>query len=291
MENTRPMTGDSIHARAISAFPISIATSLAMESLFKPQLTPYDPDRQIPNIVDVTKYSEIWINAQTLFRNMVGAMNKEALMQTSETEFRDAILQEMEVINSLFQIEGQGLCKPRYYYCDYKHLYTKTDKAIRFREDKTEGQKFLRYKLDVTMELLNKYTEDLRKFDSEVLPSSRSTSMILTHIPYDLLSSKRFTKLDLLESNTGRLKPRNMWYSKYYPIGDADMSIFPFTRKLLLVFGDKAQIQPSDMKLRKLIHEIAVKRKWTPATTSEKIKFDFELDIKEPYILEFLFKL
>jgi hypothetical protein len=115
--------------------------------------------------------------------------------------------------------------------------------------------------------------------------------MIITHYPYDLLSHTKFSALDLLESNTGKLKSRYQWSSKYYPVGDVDMKVLPFTRKLLLVFGDRILIQPFDMKLRRLILEIADKRKWTSLTTDAKIMQDFELDIREPFVLQFMKKL
>jgi len=48
--------GATLASRTVSAFPISIGTSLAFESVFFPRQPSYDPERQIPNRVEVTQY-------------------------------------------------------------------------------------------------------------------------------------------------------------------------------------------------------------------------------------------
>jgi hypothetical protein len=283
--------GTSLASRNISAFPLSIGTSLSMESLFSPELTPYDPSRVIPNIVRVSDYQEIWINVETLFRNIISAVNKEVFINCNEEELKDTLLTEMEVINGLFMIEGKGLCKPMYYYCTRKGLVGKYHVAVKLREDKTEGQKMFTDKFDKTIKLLIKQTDEVRAFDYDIRPLGKSKAMIMTHIPYDLLSYKNFTELDLLESNTGKLKKKYQWNSKYFPVGDADLSILPFTRKFLLVFGDKVLLHAMDMRLRKSIVEVAHARKWTALSTEDKVMLDLSLDIREPYVVDFLRKL
>jgi hypothetical protein len=60
--NTNIIAGDSLSTRTISAFPLSISTSLALESIFTPKLPPYDPNRIIPEHINLIDYQEIWIN-------------------------------------------------------------------------------------------------------------------------------------------------------------------------------------------------------------------------------------
>lgn len=291
MDDSRPSAGDTLASRAISAFPVSVGTSLSLESLFSPRLKPYDPDREIPQHVAVADYQEIYINLSTLFRNIIGSITREAFFSATAFDIKETLISEIDVINSLFQNEGSGLCRPVYYHCTYKGLQSKLPNAIRLRQDKTDGQKFYRHKHDEVMKLLFKSTDEHFEFDYDIKPKQRTSAMIITHYPYDLLSYTRFSKLDLLESNTGKLKQRHQWSSKYYPVGDSDLSNLPFLRKLLLVFGDRVLIQPSDMKLRRLILEIAEKRRWTALTTESKMIQDFELDIREPYVLQFMKKL
>lgn len=284
-------TGDSLSTREISGFPLSLPTGLAFESLFRRTMPAYDPNRVIPNEVNVRSYQECWISISTLFRNMVGSIKKEVFHSTTELDFKDALETEIEVINGLFMNEGNGLCKPRFYYCTYDDLREKLPQQVLLREDKTDTQKYMRLKHDKTLKLMMKATDEIFEFKSEIKPANRTTAIILTHHPYDLLSFKNFNKLDLLESNTGRLKGKHLWSTKYYPVGENDMSILPFMRKLLLIFGDRVQIQPSDYKLRKLILETARKYHWTAMTSKEKVLFDLSIEIKEPFVLDFIRKL
>lgn len=280
--------GTSISSRQVSGFPISLGSGLALESIFPRRIEAYDSDRKIPNQINVADYQECWISLSTLFRNMVSSMNKEVTLTTTEKEYADAIETEIDVINGLFMNEGRNLCKPIFYYCTYKSLITRPPQHVLMRTDKTESQKFYTFKHDKVMKLLTKTNDSVREFDSEIKPLAKPSALILTHHPWDLLSYKNFGKLDLLESNTGRLKSRYLWNTKYYPVGDSDLSSIPFTRKLLYVFGDRVQIHPSDMKLRRLIVETAQKHKWTALHGDAKIMMDLEMEIREPFVIQFL---
>lgn len=283
--------GSSLSTRQVSGFPISLPTGLSLESIFPRKLAPYDPDRKIPQVIDLANYQECWISLSTLFRNMVSSMTTEAAARTTAQEYRDEIETEIDVINGLFMNEGNNLCKPRYYICSYKSLRREIPIQIQLREDKTEGQRAYTKKHDEVMKLLLKTNDVVMDFDLEIKSSSKVPALILTHRPWDLLSHKNFSKLDLLESNTGRLKTKYNWNTKYYPVGSSDMSVLPFNRKLLLLFGDRIQIHPFEMKLRRLIVETAHKHKWSALTGQEKMMLDLQLTINEPYVLEFISKL
>lgn len=278
----------SIHTRATSAFPVSIGTSLALESLFKGSQVPYDPDRVIPEYIDHTKYDEMWFNVDTLIRNLLGATDKLAFMSTPEDVLAYEILNEIGVINSVFEVEGGNLCRPRYYTASYKTLEKKAPEQVKFRKESTEYQVLLRKRIDNIKKQLAKETEAVMEMDSEIKSSQRTKALILTHVPYDLFSIKNFNTLNLLESHTGVLKTSRQWNTKYYSIGDRDLSHLPFFKHLLLVLGDKSQFSPNSFKLRSLIYDISIQRNWTPLTTIAKVKFDYEMDIKEPYVLQFL---
>lgn len=275
--------------RTTSGFPISIGTALAMESLFVPREDPYDPSRVIPEWIEVKNYKEIYISLSTLIRNMVGAMPRELLPMVKADHLVDVLEFEIEIINSLFENEGHNLCKPVYYYCTYEKLFTKKHhQAVRFRLDQTESQHFMTNLLKEAMRLFffKHKQEGYIYTDSELKPKTSNASMILTHVPYDLLNYTNFQKLDLLESHTGKLKPRNMWYTKYYSVGKEELNTLPFLRKLLLIFGDSVLIQPMDIRFRRMILETSRNRRWTPLTSEEKVKFDLDLDIKERYLFD-----
>lgn len=278
----------SVHERSVSSFPISIGTAIALESIFAPRIEQYDPNRQIPNTIDLTKYSYMYFNVLTLFRNMQGAMDKETFLIARDTELIDVINQEMEVIKSLFNVEGHGICTPIFFIPTYEYFYKNSKfRMIKFREDKTEFQKIYTGKQSkVLFELLK--TKNVEKINVELPVYGNKNALLLSHIPLDLLNYKHFNILDLLESHTGKLKSRHTWNSKYFPIPDVDMNMFPFNRKLLMLFGDKTIIHPSDIRIRKQIADIAKTRHWTTMTTLDKINLDISLTIKEPMVLEFL---
>lgn len=279
---------DSLSTRTTSAFPISIGTSLALESLFRGSQAPYDPDRQIPEKIDHSRYNEMWFNIDTLIRNIIGAMTKDAFMRTSEEEIAYALLNEIEIINAIFETDGKNLCLPRYYEASYKKLQSSLPPQVKLREERTDYQILLRDRVNSIKKYISKFTDSIIDVDSEIKSGPDTKAMILTHIPYDLLSIKNFNTLHLLESHTGVLKTRREWNTKYYQIGDRDLSHLPFFKHLLLALGDKNQISPGPYKLRSLIYDISMKRNWTPLTTIAKIKLDYELDIKEPYVADYL---
>lgn len=280
--------GDSLATRTTSGFPLSIGSGMAFEAIFTPIQPVYDPEREVPFHVNLRKYQECWINLSTMFRNMTGAIQKETFAKTTEQEFKDTLLSEIEVIESLFQSEGLGLCRPVFYTMSYEHLRKSAPKQVQFREDKTDNQRYYTSKHDKVMHILTKDNDSIFKFDTDMKPPRRTSSLILTHTPYDLLSHGRFDHLTLLESHSGSVKERNKWYTKYYPVGQSDLSHLPFLRKLLLVFGDRVLISPGLYKLREQIIEIAHKRHWLPSTTESRIMQELELDIKEPFVVQYL---
>jgi hypothetical protein len=199
----------------------------------------------------------------------------------------------MDTINSLFLNEGLGKVKPIYYVCNYSSLFRNLyKKKVLLRVDSTPGQILYTNKLNNTINLLKTSQSNLllpkNILDYEIKPKDRIKSLIMTHQPYDLLSYTHFNKLDLLESHTGILKPRHLWYTKYMSIMTEDMSILPFHKKLLYIFGDRTLIQPMNIKLRKTILELARNYNWTSMTTLDKVNIDLELGIKEPFVVKYL---
>ncbi len=275
-------------ARAVSGFALSIGTSLALESLFDPRQPVYDLERKIPPRIDLKKYKYCYINLATIFRNIVGSIDRVDFLQVTPAEIKLIMEVELDIIISLFQIEGQNLCQPVFYYCTYETVYTKQKhNAVHLRQDKTDGQKYNTATLLKTMQMFMREHKHLcQQFDSEITVPNRESAIIMTHIPYDLLSAKNFRMLDLLESHTGVLKTRSHWYTKFFKMSNEDLSTIPFIRKMLLIFGDNVMISPMDIRFRRLLLEISRKRRWTSHTTEDKIKLDLDMDIQERYLFD-----
>jgi hypothetical protein len=276
--------------RTTGGFALSIGTSLAFESLFEARQAPYDADREIPQRIDVRHYNEIWINLATLYRNIIGSLeDKNDYAKLSPWDLAHAVVFEIEMIMSLMQNEGHGLCQPIFYYADYKSLYKRQfPSAVRFREDKTDAQRHNTYMLTKTMAMLfdNINGGEVHHLDSELIPKKPSNAIILSHMPYDLLSYGNFKRLELLESHTGKLKGRNLWYSKYHSVGQEQLNTLPFIRQFLFLFGDHVMFQPTDIRFRKLLVEISRTRRWTPLTSEAKIRLDLDVELKERYLFE-----
>lgn len=280
---------DIINNRTISALPLSIGTSLAFESVFEPKLPAYDPTRVIPQMVNLGNYNSIWVNVTTLIRNIIGALPKDTAHSVSSGDVKDALIYEMQLLAEMTNAASNS-CRSIFYHNTYKGLFNDVllNKFVKFRRPTTDIQLAYDTMVNKTLSLLDKDKElDILSVNKTLIPDKTDNkALIFTHMPYDLVSYENFHRLDLIESHTGKLKTRKEWYSKYYPIVGSDMSILPFTRKLLLIMGDHVLIKPIDIRFRRLIMDIAVKRKWTPLTTPAKIRMDLETGINEKYLLE-----
>ena len=276
-----------LSTRTMSSFPLSIGTALAMESFFKARTAPYDPERQIPDMVDVSLYSTIYINIGTLIRNMMGSLPTESVTHLDVASVVDTLYSEIEVIESLFSVEGGDSCKPIFYFNDYKHVLNTLKYSsvfFRFPNNATElhYDKFHKEALSI----MTKSNDEIEVVHEVIKPNKPLKSLVLTHQAFDLLSKKNFIQLDLIESHTGRLKTFNMWSTKFSPVGSIDFSRIPFNSTTLFIFGDKYLVQPSPIRLRKTVDEIATKCYWTSVTTKEKVNFDLEREIKEPLVVK-----
>ncbi len=279
----------SLSGRTVGAYPLSIATSLSFESIAVGPNPPYDPNRLIPDKVDLTKYQHFFINLSTIYRNILGSLTKEEAIIASPVELVNAINFEIEVMTDIIGEQSKGRCLPHFYTCVYSREYKKQNhEAIRLREDKTELQKLASHKFNSTIGLFHKtnQVETFKHFENELSVPSFSTGLIFTHIPFDLLAYKVARRLDLLESHTGRLKPRYLWYTKYHKVPNHELNTLPFTEKLLKIFGDGPMFVPLDIRYRKMILEVSIQCKWTPLTTEAKISADLDYHLKERYLYQ-----
>lgn len=278
--------------RAMSSFPVSIGTAMALETLFSAAtIAPYDAQRTPPPRVDPMAYERCYIHLETLLRNLHSSMDSAAFANAPPEKIAEVLTQEIEVINNLFAIEGNGVCTPVYYYSGYEELAKKVHLGVTLREGSSPKQLFHAKQIAAVLRVMEKQTDSLVKVNDLLRPVRPEKALIITHHPYDLCVYRKFDTLDLLESHTGVLKPRAKWYSKYYPVPDAEMFRLPFHRKLLLVFGDRVQISPMPITFRRTVLETAGKRNWVPTTTIEKVELDLGFDIRDPYALSVFKKL
>lgn len=278
------MITSALSARTMSAFYLSIGTSLSFESLFTGTREPYDLERVIPNKVDILDYDEMWINLFTLFRNIVGSIPTIEVPRLMPEDVAYVLSEEVETIQELLKEHSGGRVAPVFYVSSYEGLNKLYKHAI-VRTDNTEKQKQMTDLLGQSLSIFYK-THQLGKTYKHFKVhlkndgQTRKKILLLSNYAFDLLSYKAFDKMDLLESHTGILKERAKWHTKY--MGGKDLNRLPFNVLFLQVFGDSQTFRPMDKQLREDILEVAENSNWNPLTTDERIRFTLQ-NLKNPY--------
>lgn len=250
----------AVSEREVGGIPVSIGTSLAIESLCN-----VHPDVKHPH-PPVTDASHIWINLRTLYRNLYGSVAREVKNYLTADITSMVLMEEIEIIEAALKNVNAAV-KVVYYVAAHNTLEVKFPNA-KLKGARTDLQKQQLELEKATFQLLTKQREDIRLFDID-LNGEDATAFILTHHPIDLLSRYRFRRLALIESHTGAIKPPPLWYTKLN--GGSELERIPFNRMSLQLFGDGVMFSPFPIKIRKAILELAAKHRWNSVTTKDKI--------------------
>ena len=278
---------DIIHARVTGTYPLSIATSVAIEALTTP--VKKGDTTELP----ISKYSHFWINLRTLARNIITAVGTDNRNQLTANDIESALYTEMAFIEEEVKRHnpeikviyyGSDLDLTLYPFC-IKRKHTAPVKALVESLIVSSIAKVLKH-------FKNNPTDryELLHFRNKLKPNKLppQTAIILTHIAFDLVAYKDFKSLTLIESHTGAIKERSEWYTKYYD--GEKLSRLPFNEKLLQIFGDKESFSPLDPNLREAILKVAEKYRWTPLTTEDKINYGIN-SMSNRFFIDFFKKL
>lgn len=283
MHNQLPFT-----ERAVSGFPLSVGTSHAFETLFPSTQNPYDKERKIPECPPLEQIQSCYINVDTLFRNLVGSLDKRTFTEGDIGRFLVTIEEEISTIEGLFHTNASYIL-PIFYHSDYSDLIKKIEKhpskIVTLREPNTIGQKLYEDRRLKVLTELHRRTDKIKKYKAGIYPDRYESSLVLTHHPYDLINYNKFSDISLLESNTGMVKNRSLWYTKFHSHPRHSLNNIPFNEKTLLLFGDKTMITPVKLAARDAILAIADQRHWTSLTTMEKLTLDITLGSKDPFLI------
>ncbi len=269
-----------LEERALGQFPLSVATSLALESVCG-----IHPDHSFPE-PPINDYREFWINVKTLFRNLVGALEKGDSQSALPVPMAETLIEEMETIKQIVAEYSSGRCAVVFYISNYEGMEKKYPRAT-LRMDNTQKQKFMTATYVKVIEALNKIHPEhgILLFKLKLEPKKFPRALILTHIAYDLVSYPGFEKLTLVESHTGAIKDRDRWYTKYY--NGREIPNIPFREDLLQVFGDSETFRPMAPAVKKDMIDLATKFRWSSITTRDKILFSIET-LTNPYLRELI---
>lgn len=254
--------------RTVSSFGVSIGTGLMLESIFQPTAERYDVTREIPLFLEIDKYEIHIYNIYTLLRNIYSSfVDRKA--KIADDVVLGILRDEIYIISSLYE---STKCTPVLITPNYDNLIKKlsVDKDTHITKGYIEYREYsaiLKSKKFVTKDM-----ESISLKEGYLLPETNNEFLITTHIAADLLNVKQCKNIMLLESHTGALKNRYEFYTKYYPIGKRDLSVFPFCIELLKILGDRSLVKMDKISVRVDLYGIAVSNKWSPRTTHAGVK-------------------
>ena len=266
---------------------VSVGTALALQSALGYSVEiPWTADA---GPVLVKNYDWLLINLRTLFRNLYGACETKMRDGLTSTALANSLNTEINSINELLSMSAVHTCKPMFYVGDYKDLPSRFPHAF-FKQAGTELQQtYGKLETESIKKVINITDVNVISIHSK-FDGDNPKSLIITHLPIDLLSRYRFSNLTLLESHTGKTKNHLEWNSKL--TGGNKLTRIPFNNFSIQMFGDGGNyLVGYSPKIKQYVLEVAEKGLWTPATTVEKQKSDIARHIYNPILKEQLFAL
>ena len=261
------MKNEIFKEKETSSFPVAIGTGLALESMFDPVIDPYDPDREIPNKVELKDYKyHIW-NIYTIIRNLLHSVaEKDKISLITDKNFTKELNQEIDTLVNLYNNTDLTVV---IFIPDYDKVMDSFNKhkVSEFTKPMVELLAVRDYLKNYTPDgLINTITGGFN------IPRMEGNILLTTHLTVDLLN--QHNKITLLESNTGKVKSKYEWYTKYHPIGKRDLDTIPMVEEVLYILGDHNMVIPAPLTTRLELYQVAIDRRWTSKTTREKIVAD-----------------
>ena len=226
-----------------SSFPVAIGTGLALESMFDPVIDPYDPDREIPNKIELKDYKyHIW-NIYTIIRNLLHSVDeKDKISLITDKNFTKELNQEIDTLVNLYNNTDLTVV---IFIPDYDKVMDSFNKhkVSEFTKPMVELLAVRDYLKNYTPDgLINTITGGFN------IPRMEGNILLTTHLTVDLLN--QHNKITLLESNTGKVKSKYEWYTKYHPIGKRDLDTIPMVEEVLYILGDHNMVIPAPLTTR-----------------------------------------
>lgn len=258
---------DIFKNKVTSSFPLAIGTGLCLESMFDAIIEPYDKEREIPNKVVLKDYKyHIW-NIYTIIRNLIYSVEEKDKIEVLSSKYlQNAITEEVDNLVSLYQ---NCDIEPIIFIPKYDAVYEHYNKG---KEGESTKHMLENNAITSVLKHINIKNNINTLKGVYKIPELEGKVLITTHMVCDLLN--QHIKLVLLESNTGKLKTKYDWYTKYHPIGKRALDMLPMVEDLLYLLGDNKMIFPSKLSNRLALFELALNKSWTVRSSRDKIVSD-----------------
>ena len=255
---------DSSSERVVGTYPLSIATSLAIEGIMGTHPdTPVGKHR-------LDEFKNLWVNLKTLYRNFYNAMDREWVDMIGVADQAVHFSQEMDQLVKVVRSESGGMTGVKFYLPDYDKVGRRFKHALMRTDSTPKQQAYAKAMVGVIGEVLKQRKEEVMVTSDVITIQQAEKALMLTHYPLDLTTTAFFS-VALLESHTGVVKTREQWYTKYY--NGKDLTSMPFSAALLSIFGDNDMFRPMPIQYRKALLALAEKYRWSFATTRDKIVY------------------
>lgn len=272
----------TLEDRELGNIPVSIATAMAIDGLYNRH-----PDLKRTAKLPASNAKIIFINARTMFRNIHGAVgDKDKANDVPPQEYADVLLSEVDELSAALSQEQHPL-ELVLYLPSYKSISRYMGNG-ELKPLNTDNQKrYNRLENDTLQAIGDRYKDQEQKpyleVDMDINVEVYQNVFILTHLPVDLLNIKNAAEVFLVESHTGRVKTKELWYTKFQ--SEKNPAI-PFNKATLLFFGDSGGLfKPQNIKSRRRLVDIATSRKWNAHTTTSRMLGGIELS-HEPFLLK-----
>lgn len=255
--------------RVLGQMGVSIATSLALEGLYN-----IHPDKPKEKTLPALQGEAVFINVRTLFRNIWGSIPADEASQTLTSEYYDVLEQELHTLTDALDMQEHPL-KVYFYAPTYDSLIRQYQNG-ELKDIKTET---MTHKTMIENALLEQLAKDYKETDLPIIFNDLELetkvplkAFIITHYPIDLLHTKGFNKVLLLESHTGVIKGPDKWYTKLAAKKLEGIERIPFNKATIQFFGDTGNMFKSQpIKAKKAMVEVAKKYHWNQSTTKDRI--------------------
>lgn len=259
-------------------YPIAIATSLAFEGL-----AGIYPDRPV-SPAPILKYTDVIINVRTIIRNILESVEgniTHTILQQCKNQLRNELIGIPRIIESI----SNGKVKTSFYYCNMKNV-PRMYKTANFYQAITDRQKAMLMNTNSMIAFLRTELKDEHEIHwaDEYITLKTDRTLMLSHLPIDILHAKTTNTLSLIESHTGVIKQSTHFYTKLKD--GKTLTMIPFDRMTIQMFGDSGgMFMPRPIKFRTRLLQYARDKHWNTSWTKDMVIRSMD-DRKEPWLLE-----